>query len=118
MTSSALPPAVRTRLNARITGASSPFSVLPAMMTGRFGDMRKKRRTRSRPRPGVGDDSSESNLRLPVTVMRDGSAPRSTSLRDVSSLDAEAIDIAEHARDERPDQLVARVGTVRDAAVH
>ena len=57
MISSALPPAavVRTRLNARITGSSSPFDVLPATSTRRPGEMRKNRSTRSRPRPGVGD---------------------------------------------------------------
>jgi hypothetical protein len=58
--------------------------LLPATTTGRFGESRKNRRTRPGPRPGVGA-LRESNFRLPVTVMRAGSAPRSTSRRAVSS---------------------------------
>ena len=65
----------------------------------------------ARPRPcddGVGS-SSESNFRLPVTVMRAGSAPRSIRRRaDLLALHAEAIDVGEHAAEERPDQPVAR----------
>ena len=95
-------PALRTRLNARMTNSSSPRSVLPATSTGRFGDIRKKRSTRSRPRlapsnvvglgpnivagPGGAAVSTESNFKLPVIVIRAGSAPSATNRRAVSSL--------------------------------
>ena len=86
--SSALGIVALMRAKARSTAASSPRIVLPATITVRFGDRRKKRSTRSRGLPcaaGAGI-SSESNFRLPVTVTRAGSAPRSTSRRADSSL--------------------------------
>ena len=39
-----------------MTASSSPFEVLPATSTSRPGEIRKKRRTRSRPRPGASRD--------------------------------------------------------------
>ena len=70
------------------TADSSPRIVLPATRTVRFGDSRKKRSTRSRGLPCAAraGSSSESNFRLPVTVMCAGSAPRSTKRRADSSL--------------------------------
>ena len=119
ITSSALLPPVAQPVERAITASSSPLSVLPATSTGRFGDMRKKRSTRSRPRPGVGTTSSASNFRLPVTVMRAGSAPSCDQPpRRFVALHAEPIDVGQHAPEERPDQPVARERSVRDAAVH
>ena len=80
--------AALTLAKAPSTAVSSPGSVLPATITVRFGETRKKRSTRSRgrPWPGVPGNSSESNFRLPVTVMCPAAAPRSTSRRADSSL--------------------------------
>ena len=103
MTSSALaPPGVaRSRLKARITGSSSPFSVLPAMSTGRSGDTRKKRSTRSRAASRQRARSSASNFRLPVIVIRAGSAPSADqAARRLFPLHAEAIDVGQHAAEE------------------
>jgi hypothetical protein len=77
-----------TRAKARSTALSSPFIVLPATMTVRFADTRKKRSTRSRGRAcaAAGGSCSESNFRLPVTVTRDASPPNDTSRRADSSL--------------------------------
>ena len=88
MIASALGSVVLMRAKACSTAASSPRMVLPATITGRCGEMRKKRSTRSRgrPCPAAAGSSRESNLRLPVTVTRAGSAPRSTSRRADSSL--------------------------------
>ena len=88
MIASALGSVVLIRAKARSTAASSPRIVLPATTTTRCGEMRKNRSTRSRgrPCPVAAGSSSESNLRLPVTVTRAGSAPRSTSRRADSSL--------------------------------
>ena len=80
--------------------------------------MRKKRSTRPGPRPGTTAVSMASNFRLPVMVMRAGSAPScGQAARGLLALDAEAIDVGEHAPEERPDQPVARERAVRDAAV-
>jgi hypothetical protein len=75
-----------TRDSARSTAASSPRNVLPATITGLDGDMRKNRSSRGRTCGVDAGISSESNFRLPVTVTRDGSAPRSISRRADSSL--------------------------------
>jgi hypothetical protein len=87
ITSSALAPPgiVRTRLNARMTASSSPRIVLPAISTGRPGDIRKNRSTRAAPRPGSGVASSASNFKLPVIVIRVRSAPSATRRPAVSS---------------------------------
>jgi len=75
-----------TLAKARRTTASSPRNVLPATMTARLGEMRKNRSSRGLPCDAGAGSCSESNLRLPVTVTRDGSAPRSISRRADSSL--------------------------------
>ena len=83
------PRAIQNAASLRWNGVQVQFlpgtEALPAMSTGRPGDMRKNRSTRSGPRPGVGSASSESNLMLPVTVTFDGSAPSCSSRLAVSS---------------------------------
>ena len=118
--SSALLPGcvVRTRLNARMTASSSPFDVLPATSTSRFGDMRKKRSTRSRPRPG----RRRRIERVELQAAGHGDARRvgaelDQPARRLLALHAEAIDVAEHAPDERTDDAIARERARRDAAV-
>jgi len=77
----------RAVANASSTGRSSPLIVLAAMNTGRDVGTRKNRRTRPAPRPAAtAGNSSESNLRLPVTLTRAGSAPISMMRRADSSL--------------------------------
>ena len=60
--------------------------MLPATITGLDGDMRKNRSSRGRACGAAEGISSESNFRLPVTVTREASAPRSIILRADSSL--------------------------------
>ena len=119
--SSAPGASVLMRANARSTAASSVFIVLPATITTparrHAEESQARARAACRATTGVGT-CSESNFRLPVTVTRAGSAPRSISRRaDFVALHAEAIDVCEHAAEERPDQLVARIRTRGNAPV-
>src|SRR5262249_34443790 len=67
-----------TLTKARSTALSSPRIVLAATTTWRLGDKRKNRNTGSLGLRWVvgGGGSSVSSFKLPVTVTRDGSAPR------------------------------------------
>ena len=80
---------VLMRANARSTAASSPRTVLPATTTTRFGGQAEEPQhplARLAVRHAASASRSESNFRLPVTVTRAGSAPRSISRRADSSL--------------------------------
>ena len=111
---------VLIRANARSTAASSPCTVLPATITTRPGATRKNRSTLSR---GLACETrsasrSESNFRLPVTVTRDGSAPRSISRRADSSLCMQKRSTSASTRRKNGRiQPVARIGARRNPPV-
>ena len=111
---------VLIRANARSTAASSPRTVLPATITTRLGETLEEAQhplARLAVRDGAGS-SSESNFRLPVTVTRDGSAPRSISRRADSSLCMQKRStLASTRRKNGRIQPVARIRARRDAPV-
>ena len=118
--SAALPVRPAEPLNARITASSSPLERAAGhehRPIRRHAEEAKHALAAAAGR--AGSRSSASNFRLPVTVMRAGSAPSSISRRArLLALHAERVDVGEHAPEERADQPVARERPVRDAAVH
>ena len=108
------------RAKACRTAASSPRIVLPAMMTGRLGEMRKNRSTRSRGRPCAVGGRDLERIELQAAGHRHArgiGAEIDQPARRFLALHAEPIDVGEHAPEERADEPVTRIRARRDPAV-